>query len=64
MGISAGLLIVISRAETVLLSAGRACSMGSFAILCAHLLSANHMAEGGTHGIGALAGHWRWISWR
>jgi len=33
IGISAGLLIVTSRADTVLLFAGRACSMGSFAIL-------------------------------
>ena len=33
IGISTGLLIVTSRADTVLLFAGRACSMGSFAIL-------------------------------
>ena len=33
IGISTGLLIVTSKADTVLLFAGRACSMGSFAIL-------------------------------
>ncbi len=33
IGISTGLLIVTSRADTVLLFAARACSMGSFAIL-------------------------------
>ena len=33
IGISTGLLIITSRADTLLLFAGRACSMGSFAIL-------------------------------
>ena len=33
IGISTGLLIVTSRADTLLLFTGRACSMGSFAIL-------------------------------
>ena len=33
IGVSTGLLMVTSRAETLLLFAGRAASMGSFAIL-------------------------------
>lgn len=59
IGISAGLLIVTSWADTVLLFGGRACFMSAFAVLGVYLLWAGSLAEDPNQESNAYAGRWR-----